>query len=95
MATKAKDWDRLLRGRTIVGVTANPWTIATSGEPATNPVITLDDGTAIRFHVQETEDGDYGVSLLITKGRKKARPVPLGTECLDCGKAPCECPEVP
>lgn len=26
---------------------------------------------------------------------KKPRPIPLGTECLDCGKAPCECPEVP
>lgn len=70
MATKAKDWDRLLNGRTIVGVTANAWTIANSGEPATNPAIHLDDGTAIRFHVQEVEDGDYGVALVITKERK-------------------------
>jgi len=60
----AKETARALRGRRIVrvemrpfstGVRLNPWSYA--------PRLTLDDGTLVTFSVDETEIGEYGISV--------------------------------
>lgn len=52
-----------LVGRKIVKVDLNPQTI--QGVKLTSPVLTLDDGTALRFVAEESPDGgEYGVAMV-------------------------------
>ncbi len=49
-----------VEGLRIVRVEMNPFDDG-RGEHAYNPVIVLADGSRLRFDVQETESGEYGV----------------------------------
>jgi len=64
---------RSLVGRKIVAV---DWRKFGTGRPdlktATDPVLYLDNGRAIRFVVIETEVGEYGVAIVIEDG---AQPI--------------------
>jgi hypothetical protein len=81
----ARDLNRRLRGRRIVKIKLNPFDGADRStglygeektgvprEMSTNPEIFLDDGTIVRFHVEETNIGDYGVRLILTDADTKA-----------------------
>ncbi len=59
---------RALKGRRIVSVKLHPFDPSNGQEAATDPVIMLDDGSILRFSVQETDVGEYGVELCVTKG---------------------------
>ena len=54
-----------LVGRTITRVVLHPFDNGRLGT-VTDPCITLDDGTELKFVVQETEGSEYGVSLVLT-----------------------------
>jgi len=54
---------RKLKGKTISKVKLNPFNGGTG--QAYNPEITFTDGTLLRFVVQETETGEYGVGLIV------------------------------
>jgi hypothetical protein len=57
-----------LIGRRIVRVKLNSFRDGRSGWVA-DPTLFLDDGTALRFIVKETELGaDYGIELVLRKG---------------------------
>ena len=65
---------RDLVGRKIVGVRWNKF----RSHPDTNPNATagaphiiLDNGSVLRFVVQETEVGEYGVDLAMTKANQR------------------------
>lgn len=61
---------RLLVGRKIVGFDLHPFDDGKGGK-AYAPVITLDNGAAIAFDVDETEVGAYGVRpLYFSRGLK-------------------------
>lgn len=49
-----------VEGLRIVRVELNPFDDGRGGH-AYNPVIVLADGSRLRFEVQETESGEYGV----------------------------------
>jgi hypothetical protein len=58
---------KLLKGRRIVGIR---WNAFKTGRPrgrgqgwTTDPVFVLDDGTKFGLSVEETEGGDYGISV--------------------------------
>lgn len=53
---------RSLVGRTITAVDYRPFSDGKGGM-AHNPVIKLDNGREIYFLVEETEVGEYGVSI--------------------------------
>ena len=58
---------RLLVGKRITKVVLNAAKARTAGdEMAHRPVLTLEDGTEIRFSTQETDFGYYGTALCIT-----------------------------
>lgn len=62
----AKELNRVLRGRRIVKVKVNRFDDGRRmGTWAHDPSIYLDDGSVIRFSVEETETGEYGVSLIV------------------------------
>lgn len=60
-----KEKIRLLKGRTIVDVHLRCFRTGRSGRQtwATDPEFVLDDGTTVTFSVQETEVGEYGISV--------------------------------
>jgi len=63
-----------LVGRRIVDVEWHRFARSPEISPkldGTQPVLVLDNGTRVWFVVQESEVGEYGVALCITKG---ARP---------------------
>jgi hypothetical protein len=65
---------RDLIGRTIVAVDFNVFQTGVGQEKSTKPVITLDNGRKLLFVVSETESGEYGVEMHVTKkpeGTKK------------------------
>lgn len=51
-----------LLGRRIRGVFLRPFPDGRGGE-AYNPSLLLDDGARLTFSVQETESGEYGVTI--------------------------------
>lgn len=58
-----------LVGRTIVRVNLHPFDPNRDGSKAikqhcTNPIVVFDDGSSLEFSVQETEFGEYGVTLI-------------------------------
>lgn len=53
-----------LVGRRIVAVDFRPFPTGRGRGRATNPVITLDDGSVLTFEVEETEGLDYGVEIM-------------------------------
>lgn len=66
-----KATSRELIGRTIVGVNFRCFVSRPSvglRADATNPVLTLDDGSELYFVVQETESGEYGVCVCVKQG---------------------------
>ena len=68
----------LLRGKTIARVEMHgfdPRTPGGSEELATDPVVRFTDGSCLRFLVQETDVGEYGVQLIYP-----ARKTPLKKE---------------
>jgi hypothetical protein len=66
---------RYLVGRTIAAVELHPFETGRYRAQGTSfaPVITLDDGTELRFLVQETEGSEYGVEII----RSQRKPVPI------------------
>ena len=67
MTIKTKKAARRLIGRTIKRVALNPFLTCNAGNPrerTTDPVLVLDDGSALAFSVTETETGEYGVEIL-------------------------------
>lgn len=58
---------KLLKGRRIVEVQWNAFRTGRGDRRkrgwTTDPVFTLDDGTKVCFSVQETEFGEYGISV--------------------------------
>ena len=69
---------RLLIGKTIKSIALCPFEPlldATSDEPATDPVILFTDGTTLRFLVEETEVGEYGIHLIAPARPYRARCV--------------------
>lgn len=63
-----------LIGRTIVGVEPHCFLTDNAGTNARNgwtsdPTLMLDDGTRVRFIVDETETGEYGLSPSIVRKR--------------------------
>src|SRR5215469_11890550 len=65
-----------LIGRRIVAVQLNRFDRNVEGQPiryegkerwATSPEIVLDNGQRLRFLIQETEVGEYGVELILSK----------------------------
>jgi hypothetical protein len=63
---------RWILGKRIVEVNMNPFPDGMGGTTH-NPVFTLEDGSQVRFAVQETEVGEYGIELVY---RKKPRKKP-------------------
>ena len=71
MMENQKQVNASLRGRTVKSVRLRRFA---TGMPApanwaTDPEIEFTDGTVLRFIVQETEVGDYGVELCIREVR--------------------------
>lgn len=66
MNAKARD----LIGRTITAVDFQPFATGRGRERTTKPIITLDNGRKLYFVASETEVGDYGVELCLTKRPK-------------------------
>lgn len=60
----SRDLNKRLRGRRIENIRLRPFSDG-KGERAYDPEIILDNGSAIRFVVQETESGEYGVALVV------------------------------
>lgn len=56
-----------LKGKRIKKACLNPWPDGRGGK-AYSPHIVFEDGTILRFVVQETETGEYGVEPIIVKG---------------------------
>ena len=74
-----------LVGKTIAAVEMHPFRAnpdcSVDRRMAHDPVITFTDGTKLRFVVQETEIGVYGVDLLISippRKQRKSGKVPHG-----------------
>lgn len=66
---------RDLVGRKIVAVEFHPFKCRRHyNEWATQPVITLDNGRRLRFVVQETDYGEYGVALALSDKPAKSPP---------------------
>lgn len=53
---------RHVEGKRIVRLELHPFSDG-RGKTAYAPVITLEDGSRLHFHVQETEGGAYGVRI--------------------------------
>lgn len=65
---------RELVGKRITAFRANPSKDGAGGTYH-DPCITLDDGTSLRFVVQETDEGaSYGVLVVRTKARPRSKP---------------------
>jgi len=59
---------RALKGRRIVDVRLNRFATHVPGHPwATDPILTLDDGTRLCFITEETDVGRYGTRILVLK----------------------------
>jgi adenosylcobinamide amidohydrolase len=56
---------KLLKGRRIVEIRWNAFRRGGGREPGwtSDPVFILDDGTKVSFSVEETEVGEYGISV--------------------------------
>ena len=68
----AEEIRRLLVGKRIAKVVLNATRARTAGdEMAHQPVVTLEDGTEIRFSAQETDFGYYGTALCISPPEAK------------------------
>jgi hypothetical protein len=67
MSTATK---RDLIGRKIVAVDFKPFD-DDMGSKAHAPVLTLDNGRQVTFVVEETDTGEYGTSIQITKAEEK------------------------
>ena len=66
-------------GKRIVAVCLNRFSTGRkTGKGGTawsfDPVLVLDDGTQVGVTVEETDVGRYGVSLVASKPRRKAKP---------------------
>ncbi|HTS01372.1 MAG TPA: hypothetical protein VMN04_02535 [Thermoanaerobaculia bacterium] len=59
-----------LRGKTVARVVLSPFAPSNGGELATDPAIYFTDGSCLRFVVQETEVGEYGVGLVYPARRR-------------------------
>lgn len=84
LSAEQKRTARLLVGKTIKSIALCPFDpeqYSTSAEPATDPVILFTDGTSLRFLVEETEAGEYGVALIhpAQPYREKPSTVPAGS----------------
>lgn len=68
---------RRLIGRTIVAAEPNPFDGSDGdGDPDLRShdwTLTLDDGTRMRFFVEETEVGEYGVDITLSDKPKRGR----------------------
>lgn len=67
LTAEDKETARKLRGKTIKAIQLNPFDpcwAGHEGEAVTDPVIVFKDGTCLRFMVEETETGEYGVKLV-------------------------------
>jgi hypothetical protein len=73
LSEEQKRTAKLLRGKTIASVALFPFTRGNGSGAATDPVITFTDGSCLRFNVEETEMGEYGVTLHYP-GRAKVKP---------------------
>ena len=71
MKARTKD----LIGRTIVAVSWQPTRrdprLGKRSSMVTNPVLTLDDGRSIWFVTEETETGEYGHSISVSRPVRK------------------------
>ena len=85
MTTKRVVWS--LIGRRIVAVQLNRFDRNVEGQPvryegkdrwATAPEIVLDNGQRLRFLVQETDVGEYGVELILSTAHLR-RPISPGS----------------
>lgn len=54
---------RRLRGKTVARALLRPFDDGRGGR-AYDPIVSFTDGSALRFVVQETEGGEYGVQLV-------------------------------
>lgn len=73
--TTARCAARRLVGRTIVAVDLRPFDAGSDESPRGTtfaPVLTLDDGTRVRFVVDETEGSEYGVTVCVTPLKRGA-----------------------
>jgi len=70
-----KETANLLRDKKIRSVRFQPFAEANGDkDPAMDPVIVFTDGSCMRFLVQETEVGEYGVKLIYpARGIPKTR----------------------
>lgn len=70
---------RELIGKRIVGFTTDPKPDGRGGT-CHDPAIRLDDGTSLRFYVEETDLGEYGVGVNVIriggKARRNRKPTP-------------------
>lgn len=66
-----------LEGKRIVRFRSNPFRTA-RGDWAHSPTISLDDGSLLRFVVEETDSYEYGVFIVVTKrnARRRTRSKP-------------------
>jgi hypothetical protein len=64
---------RALRGKRVKSVRLHPFAPSNGGPAATDPVIVFTDGSSLAFGVDETEMGEYGVSLCYRPARKPAK----------------------
>lgn len=60
-------------GRRIVAVRSNRWWDSGRRFWAHRPVIVLDDGSELFFSVEETDSGEYGISVGRRKRAEKTR----------------------
>lgn len=60
---KTKPSKPRLRGRKIVKVIWNEFGTGRGAEKTTDPTFILDDGSRLTFSVEETEVGEYGISV--------------------------------
>lgn len=63
-----------LRGRKIVKVIWNEFPTGRGNAKSTDPTFILDDGSRLSFSVQETDVGEYGISVNLHKSKGKDAP---------------------
>lgn len=69
--------ERRLLGRSVVAVTWNLFDGEQDGShaiPSQQPTLTLDNGARLRFSVDETEIGEYGVALHVDPPQRPGKP---------------------
>lgn len=80
-----KEKTKLLRGRRIVKIKWNSFYTGRGNKQSTDPVFLLDDGTKVTFSVEETEGGEYGISVNVHIAHKTTCDVrDPATQLLGC-----------